>query len=166
MDDHSHIWRKEYLSKLPTVIGGFFLLLLLAECGMNIVLRYLRMPIAASYDFLSLFGVFMIAPCLIITESSGGHVLISIFTFGASKNRKIGIVIDTIIKLITLSSVLLIAYAIFVHLAKVSLPNHELAMTMEIPCAIFRAAWGVGWILLFGAILVNLCYSLKKERTK
>lgn len=165
MDDNSTAERRGYLSKVPMAIGGFFLLLLIAECNVNIVGRYLRMPIAGSYDFLSLFGVFMVAACLIITELSEGHIMISMFTFGSSK-RFLRTAHNTIVTLISIGAVLWLVWTIVHHIVKVSIPHNELAMTLEIPCAPFRIGWAIGWILLIVGLVKKLHNNLTGKRQR
>ena len=166
MTDKSKDHFKGYFAKMPATIGGGLLIMLVVECNLNIVGRYLRMPIEASYDFLSLFGAVMIAFCLVATEINRGHVVVSIFVISLSKKKRIRAFFDIMVQVISVCSIFWLVFAIAYHVAKISIPGNELAMTMRISCAPFRIAWALGWIMLCLAIVKNLLNTLTSELGK
>jgi TRAP-type C4-dicarboxylate transport system permease small subunit len=141
------------LNRVSMAVAGFSIIALILECNLNIIGRYVRKPIPGSYDILSLGVVFVIAASLLPVELSGGHVVVSNITSRLFKSGMIRKIYDVIMSIINLFIVLWLLGAIVYHLAAVSIPGNERAMTLQVICAPFRIAWALGVLLLALGIL-------------
>jgi len=160
----SNYWR--LLDKVLMGVGGASLLILIVECNVNIVGRYLRKPIEGNYDFLSLGAVFLIATGLLPTELSNGHVVVGSVVRRLFKGDSARKIYDTFLCLINLCAVLWLTWAILDHLVGVSMPAGEKAMTLHISCYPFRLVWAIGLVLLALGIIRRTVETLTNKKGK
>lgn len=158
------VWH--FSNRISIVAAGVLLITLIVECNVNIVGRYFRTPVGASYDFLSLVGALMVAASLIPTEFNNGHVVVSSFTLGLIKNRILQTILSIFTNIINIAAVLFLVWTIINHVVYVSIPNKELAMTMKISCAPFRIGWALGWALMSLGILKKIVEGIVQKGKK
>lgn len=157
-------WR--VLNRVSTVAAGILLMILIAECNLNIIGRYFRKPIRASYDLLSFVAVLMVAASLIPTEFSGGHVVVSTFILKLIKKRIVQRILESVSILINLAAVLLLVWTIVDYIVNISIPDKEMALTLQISCIPFRVVWALGWMLLCLGILKKLVERISQGEKK
>jgi TRAP-type C4-dicarboxylate transport system permease small subunit len=128
-------------------LAGIGLMVMVLVTALDIVLRVFRVPVTGAYDIVRIAGMVTIAAALPYTTAIKGHVAIEYFFHKLGRRGRL--VVDTVMRLLTVALFLVLAYQSMEY-GQALKKSGEVSMTLQLP------VFWIPYILAVSCVLVAL----------